>query len=159
MYELVQLGGKPINTLQERRYSITKTITLAELAMYHHQTLCLPPESTLLQVIANQQLDSFPDLTYGSISKHLPPSTASDKGHMVRMRKNLQSTRENRKEILDARLAVNDMNPLHQICTAIDNEVFCFTALADANEDTIYSDLTGRFRVRSYTGNQYIFIA
>ena len=61
----------------------------------------------------------------------------------------MQSTRSQRKEILDARLAVDDMNPPQQICTAIDNEMFCFAALADANEDTIYSDLAGRFPVRS----------
>ena len=37
--------------------------------------------------------------------------------------------------------------------------MFYFSALTDANDDTIYSDLAGRFPVRSYAGNQYIFIA
>ena len=89
----------------------------------------------------------------------MPPSSASNKGHMVRTRKNLQSTRSQRKETLDARLAVDNMNPPHQICTAIDNEMFCFAALSDANEDTIYSDLAGQFPVGWFAGNQYIFIA
>ena len=62
---------------------------------------------------------------------------------MVQTRKNFRSTRSQQKDILDARLAVDDMNPPHQICTAIDNEIFCFAALADANKDTIYSDLAG----------------
>ena len=116
---------------------------MAELAMYHHQTLCSPPKSTLLRAIANEQLKPFPGLSYKLINKHLPPSSASGKGHMVRTRKNLQSTRSQRKDIFDARLAVDDMNPPHQICTAIDNEMFCSAALADANKDTIYSDLAG----------------
>ena len=51
------------------------------------------------------------------------------------------------------------MNPPHQICTAIDNEVFCFAALMDANNNTIYSNLAGRFPVWSSVGHQYIFIA
>ena len=69
----------------------------------------------------------------------------------------MQSIRLNQKEILDARLAVDDMNLLHQICTAIDNEMFCFAALADANVNTIYSNSVWKFPVSSYTGNQYIF--
>ena len=51
------------------------------------------------------------------------------------------------------------MNPPHQICTAIDDEMFYFAALVEANVDTVYSDLAGQFPVRSYAGNQYIFIA
>jgi hypothetical protein len=38
------------------------------------------------------------------------------------------------------------------MCTAIDNEMFLFAALADANADTIYTDLTGLFPVPSYLG-------
>ena len=117
--------------------------TLAELAMYHHQMLCLPPKSTLLRAIGNQQLKSFPGLTYELTNKYIPPLIASNKGHMVQTRKNLQSTRANQKEILDVRSAVDNMNPLQQTCTAIGNEMFCFAALADAKEDTIYSDLAG----------------
>jgi len=51
------------------------------------------------------------------------------------------------------------MNPTEEICTAINNEVFCFAALADTTKGTIYSDLTGRFPLQSYAGMQYIFIA
>ena len=104
------------------------------------------------------KLKSFPGITYGLTNEHLTPSTASDKGHMVQTRKNLQSTRSNWKEIIDARLAVGDINPPHQICTAIDNAMFCFAALADANDNTIYSILAGQFPVQSYGGNQHIFI-
>ena len=51
------------------------------------------------------------------------------------------------------------MNSLQQICTAIDHEMFCFAALADVNNDMIYSDLTGKFPVQSFSGMNYIFIA
>ena len=139
----VKLNGKPIEALQEKGYSIVETITMSELAMYQHQTLYLPPKSTLLRAIANQQLKSFPGLTFELINKHLSPSSASGKCNMIQTRKNLQLTRSQRKEILDARLAVGNMNPPHEICTAINNEIFCFAALADAIKDTIYSDLAG----------------
>ena len=51
------------------------------------------------------------------------------------------------------------MNTPHQIYIAIVTEMFCFAALVDDNNDTIYRNLSGHFPVRSYAGNQYIFIA
>ena len=37
--------------------------------------------------------------------------------------------------------------------------MFCFAALADQNDNTIYRDLAGKFPVRSYSGMNYLFIA
>ena len=59
-YKPMMFSSTPVSASQERGYSIIKTSTLAELAIYHHQTLCLPPKSTLLKAIANFQLKSFP---------------------------------------------------------------------------------------------------
>ena len=49
------------------------------------------------------------------------------------------------------------MNPPQQMCSALD--MFCFAALSDANEGTMYTYLTGKFPVRSYKNNQYVFVA
>ena len=38
-------------------------------------------------------------------------------------------------------------------------EIFCFAALADQIKGKIYTDLPGRFPLRSYRNNQYIFLA
>ena len=51
------------------------------------------------------------------------------------------------------------MQSQQEACTAIDNKMFCFPALADQNENTIYSNLAGRFPAQSYSGMNYIFIA
>ena len=48
-----------------------------------------------------------------------------------------------------------DNNPPHDLAAKC--EVYCFAALADQTTGTIYTDLTGRFPVRSLHGNQYIF--
>ena len=37
--------------------------------------------------------------------------------------------------------------------------MFCFAALADMNDGTMYTDLTGQFPVRSYSNMVYIFVA
>ncbi|KAL7538190.1 hypothetical protein ACHAXR_008359, partial [Thalassiosira sp. AJA248-18] len=127
--------------------------------MFYHQCLCSPTVSTLIKAIRNQQLKSWPGLTIELIKKHLPPASATARGHMVRTRQGTNSTRNMRQEIIDARTEADSINPPEQVCTAIDNEMFVFAALADTNADTIYTDLTGRFPVRSYSGMQYLFIA
>ena len=139
--------------------SAYQTSSQAELAMYYHQCLCSPTVSTLIKAIRNEQLKSWPGLTIELIKKHLPPASATARGHMVRTRQGTNSTRNVRQEIIDARTEADSINPPEQVCTAIDNEMFVFAALADANADTIYTDLTGRFPVRSYSGMQYLFIA
>ena len=82
------------------------------LAMYHHQTLGSPPVPTIVKAWRNNQLNKFPGLESTLILCHLPPSRATAKGHMIRPRSGIQSTRNNRPEILDARLQVDDMNSL-----------------------------------------------
>ena len=140
-------------------FSMIPTSSHAQLAMFYHQSVGSPPASTFVKAIRNGQFKSFPGLTAELITKHLPPSKATAKGHMVRKRQGVQSTRSQRKEILDARLELADMNPPQEACAANENEMFCFAALADANEGVIYSDQTGRFPVMSHEGMQYLFIA
>ena len=86
--------------MKEYIYNLTPTTNMEELAKYHHQSVCSPPKSSFLRAIANLQFRSFPGLTYQLISKHLPPSTATDKGHMIRQRSGVQSTRHNWQDIL-----------------------------------------------------------
>ena len=51
----------------------------------------------------------------------------------------------------------NDMFPPQEANATC--KIFCFLALADANENTIYTDLAERFPVWSYSGQQYMFLA
>ena len=137
--------------------NIVETSSREELAMFYHQIMGSPPKSTLLKAIKNNQLQSFPGLTYGLIKNHLPPSTATHKGHMTRKRKGVQSTKNKQDEILDARRIVDDMNPPEQMCTALDDKLFCFSLQTD-KLDTLYTDLCGRFPVRSFGGHNYVFV-
>ena len=137
--------------------SAYQTSTKAELAQYHHQSLFSPPETTVINAINNDQLRSFPGLTT-ALLKHLPPSTATYKGHMKATRQGTRSTRSDTEAIKDARLDLKDMNPQEEVCHAQEQNLFCFAALADMNEGTIYTDLPGRFPVRSIRNMQYIFI-
>ena len=129
------------NGAREIAANIIPTSTKEELTMYLHQCLCSPTKSALLKAIHNNQLYSIPGLTYDLIAKHLPPSTATEKGHMIRTRKGACSTRRNHQVVKDERAQVDNMSPPEQVFTAIDDEMFCFAILADQNDNTIYSDL------------------
>ena len=61
---------------------LTPTTNMDALAKHHYQSVCSPPTS-VLRAIANLQFRTFPGLTYQLINKHIPPSTATDKGHMI----------------------------------------------------------------------------
>ena len=146
-------------TSQEQVGNVHDSTTRAELVEYHHQSLFAPPASTIEKAIANHQLDSFPGLTPGC-TRLLPPSTATYKGHMKLVGKGARSTRSLAQDMRDARTELKDMNPTDHVATVTDKEIdfFCYAALADANEGTVYTDLTGRFPTRSYAGSQYIFV-
>ena len=140
--------------------ALIPTSTRAELAQYYHQCMGSPPKSALLRVLRNHpnELETFPGLNKNLIMKHLPPSKATAKGHMVRVRKGLNSTRSNKKNIQDARDEVDDMDPQEQEYSAFDNEMFCFVVTRNEQNKTIYSDLTGRFPVESYSGMNYLLV-
>ncbi len=123
-----------------------ETSTKAELIQYHHQSLFSPPVATITKALKNNQLAGFPGLTQ-EILRHLPPSTATHKGHMHQNRKGLRSTRATTTEIKDARLELADMNPTQEACATNERNLFCFAALANAKDGVIYTDLPGRFPV------------
>ena len=63
--------------------------------MYHYQSLGNPRKKTLLRALKRHpdQFVTFSGLTWDLINNHLPPSKATEKGHMIMTRKGLKSTR------------------------------------------------------------------
>ena len=110
-----------------------------------HQTLFCPPIPTLIKALENNQLKNFPHLTVNNVRKHLEPSPATAKGRLRMNRQGLRSTKQQ---------ATATQIPRPQA-----NQVFCFAAMADKNQRTIYHDLTGRLPVMSLEGNQYFLVA
>ena len=101
----------------------------------------------------------FSGVTREFITKHLPPSTVTAKSHMIRKRQGLRSTKNITQEIQDTRAQVDNMAPLEQVCTAIDDEMFCFSVTIAYDGNVIHSDLPGRLAIESYAGMKYFFVA
>ena len=137
------------------------TTSKEEIAKFHHQSLGSPPTATLYNVLRNHptELLTLPGMSAALIKKYLPPSTATAKGHMTRTRKGLRSTKPKPEQQNDPRSNEADMSPPHEICMAIDDEMFCFSVTTENDGNVIYSDLPGRFPIESYRGMNYFFVA
>jgi len=81
--------------------------------------------------------------TYKLVSKYLPDSSATDKGHLIRTRKGARSTRSMQQAVLDARENVDGIDPTEQVYPALEDQMVCYAMLVDQNEDNIYSNLPG----------------
>jgi hypothetical protein len=138
--------------------NVDATSSTAEYACYIHQFMCSPPSATLLRALdRSEELTTIPGLTPALIKNHLPCSTATDKGHMCQHRANTASTQNPQNNIVAACAEVKRMFPRQELCAMQD--VFCFTALANAITSTIYIDITGAFTVCLFKSMQYIFDA
>ena len=71
--------------------------------------------------------------------------------------KGLKSTRSIARQITKTRKDISDLLPTEEVCLAKEDEIYCYAVLGDKNERTIYSNLTGRFPVESYSGKKLHF--
>ncbi len=135
--------------------NVDATSSAAKYARYIHQCLCSLSTPTLLGALTrSEEHATIPGITPQLIKSYLPRSTATIKGHMRRHRSNTASTRYAHGAIVTAHTKVDHMFPQQELCAVQD--VFCFTALADAITGTMYTNITGIFPVRSFKSRQYI---
>ena len=122
-----------------------------ELAAYYAATAFNMRQSIMINAINKTYLDSWPGLTASLISKHLPKSIASTKGHLDQEQKNLQSTKA-------AIAAEIEEIPKQEINNLKTNHICAALISIDNLPSKSYSDQTGRFPVESSRGNNYIFV-
>ena len=105
-----------------------------DLAIFYHQILCCPTKCTLLQAIKDGSFSTWPGLTETLISKYLPESEITEKGHLDQQKQQ------------PAVAAEANVTPLFTKSGENTSEVLLH--IFDPTE-TFYSDLTGNFPVRS----------
>jgi hypothetical protein len=138
--------------------NVAAASTAGNHAHFLHQALCSPATPSLMRDFAcSTKLKTFSDLTPHLIIHHLPPSTATNKGHMQEHHQKVQSTRTNQPAILQICAKVDHLVPTKEICAAQD--MFCFATLADLHTGMMYTDGTGAFLVHSFWNMQYVFVA
>ena len=161
---------------------IRKKQTHAELVDYLHGACFSPVKSTFEQAIKKNFFKTWPGLTRELVAKHLHTPIATVQGHQHQERQKLQSTKplamsiptttkikehlkmlrakqkkgETLEEVLKREL-LEDQFPISDKPNIKKQDVIY--AIIDKDEiSTAYTDLTGRFPMRSSMGNQYILV-
>ena len=141
----------PSKPLHKAYALINDNKTKQELASFYHAALFSPVESTLLRAIKRNHFTSWPDLTSDLITKHLPKSIATAKGHTKLQRQGIKSTKP-----VSITPDTEEM-PKQEVDNKRTNNMFV-TVYTHQDLEKSYSDQTGRFPARSSRGNQYVFV-
>jgi hypothetical protein len=108
-----------------------------------------PTKYAFLQAVKNGHLITWPGLTEKAINKHLMITPATAMGHMNQRRQNIRSTSKTTitSDIED--ITTTTTNPGT-------NTHLVYAVLVDQGQ--LYTDLTGKFLVRSSKGNWYVMV-
>jgi hypothetical protein len=115
------------------------------LVHYLHKALFSPTKSAMLQAVKDGHLITWPGLTEDAINKHLKLTLATAMGHMNQWRQNIRSTSKapiKKQPTPDADLGTKT------------HLVYAFVV----DQGQLYTDLTGKFLVRSSKGFFYVMV-
>jgi hypothetical protein len=115
------------------------------LVHYLHKAMFSPTKSALLRAVKDGHLITWPGLTEDAIHKHLKLTPATAMGHMNQRRQNIRST--SKTPIADAPTSDTDLGTKTHLVYAV---------LVDQGQ--LYTDLMGKFPVRSSKGNSYVMV-
>jgi hypothetical protein len=115
------------------------------LVHYLHKALFSPTKAAILQAVKDGHLITWPGLTEDAINKHLKLTPTTAMGHMNQRRQNIRST---------SKAPIEKQLPP-------DTDFGTKTHLVYAvviDQGQLYTDLTGKFPVRSSKGNSYVML-
>jgi hypothetical protein len=115
------------------------------LVHYLHKAMFSPKKYALLQAVKDGHLITWLSQTEEAIKKHLKLTPATAMGHMSQRRQNIRST--SKTLIADEPTLDTDLGTKTHLVYAV---------LVDQGQ--LYTDLTGKFPVRSSKGNSYVMV-
>jgi hypothetical protein len=108
-----------------------------------------PTKSALLQAVKNGHLVTWPGLTEQAINKHLKMMSATAMGHMNQRPQNIRSTSKDS--------IISDMEDKSVTPASLGSKThFVYAVVVDQGQ--LYTDISGKFPVRSSKGNWYVMI-
>ena len=145
--------------LHQANSVIRQAKTKSDLARFLHACAFSPNPSTLLRAIKQGHFDSWPNLSQHLITKHLPKSIATSKGHLRMQQKNLRSTKpKDLATLMSLPLSTSlDVAPAQEPSNKPTHNLFVTITSTNLLRKS-YSDQTGKFPHVSSRGNQYIMI-
>jgi hypothetical protein len=129
-------------TISNNVYELSNT---GSLVHYLHKALFSPTKSAMLQAVKDGHMITWPGLTEDTINTHLKLTPATAMSHMNQRRQNILS---NSKETVEKQSTPD---------TDLGTNAYLVYAVI-VNQGQLYTDLTGKFPVRSSRGNSYIMV-
>ena len=119
--------------------------TTEQAIKWMHAVCGYPVKSTWLKAVKAGNFVGWPLLTEHNVKKYYPETTETPKGHLNQSRKNVRSTKAQPfEEVQTNQLRGRKVKDI-------------YTKIYDVRE-TVYTDQTGQFPVRSQAGNKYIMV-
>jgi hypothetical protein len=115
------------------------------LVHYLQKSLFSPTKAAMLQAVKNGHLITWPGLTEDAINKHLKLTPATAMGHMNQRRQNIRST---------SKAPTEKQQPPD---TGLGTKTHLVYAVV-VDQGRLYTNLTGKFLVRSSKGNYYVMV-
>jgi hypothetical protein len=129
-------------TVANNVYALRNT---GALIHYLHKALFSPAKSAMLQAVKDGHLITWSGLTEDSVNKHLKLTPATVMGHMNQRRQNISST---------PKTPIANSPTQDTYLGSKTNLVYAVVV----NQGQLYTDLTGKFSVRSSKGNSYVMV-
>jgi hypothetical protein len=130
------------NPIASNVYELRNT---GALVHYLHKALFSPTKSAMLQAVKDGHLITWPGLTEDAINKHLKLTRVKVMGHMNQWRQNIRST--SKAPIEKQQSPDTDVGAKTHIVYAV-----------VVDQGQLYTNLTGKFPVRSSKGNSYVMV-
>jgi hypothetical protein len=108
-----------------------------------------PTTSALLQDVTNGHLITWPGLTEQAVKKHFKMTPSTAMGHMNQRRQNIRPTS---KVSITSDIEYETLTP-----SGLGSKTNLVYAVV-IDQGQLYTDITGRFPVRSSKGNWYVMI-
>jgi hypothetical protein len=119
------------------------------LVNYLQKAMCSPTKPALLQAVKNGHLITWPGLTEQTINKHLKLTPVTAMGHLNQRRQNIRSSS---KTSITSDTEDESVTP-----AGLGSKTHFFYAVV-VDQGQLYTDLTGKFPVRSSKGNWYVMV-
>jgi hypothetical protein len=112
---------------------------------YLHKALFSPTKAAMLQAVKDRHLITWPGLTEDAINKHLKLTPSTAMGHMNQRRQNIRST---------SKAPIEKQQPPDTYLGTKTHLVYAVVV----DQGQLYTDLTGKFPVRSSKENFYVMV-
>jgi hypothetical protein len=147
----INLRKKHQQPQQEVANNVYELRNTGSLINYLHKSMFSPTESALLRGgwVKNGHLITWPGLTEQAINKHLKLTPVTTMCHMNQRRQNIRSTSKTP--------ITSDMEDVTVTPAGLGTKPHLVYAVL-VDEGQLYSDLTGKFPVRSRKGNWYVMV-